>query len=66
MPSILLHAPAIDNGGEFRDAGSEIEVGADQHMIDEGRATQLLNAAGAAQIDALAIDNGGKGPKKSA
>lgn len=42
MKSITLHAPAIDNDGNFRDAGADIDVGDKGDMIDAQRAGQLV------------------------
>lgn len=66
MPAILLHAPAIDNGGSFRDAGSEIDIGADEVMIDDVRAQRLVRAGAAVDLAASGVVAGGKGQKKAA
>jgi hypothetical protein len=65
LKNIVLHTPAIDNAGNYRDAGRELTVGDDvaEDVITLKRAQDLIDVGGAVskteaeQIERQAAEN---------
>lgn len=54
MKQIVLHGPALDNAGNFQDAGSELEIGDDAKdgVISLDRANELVGRGAALSLTA--------------
>lgn len=60
MRKIILHAPALDRHGNYRDAGSELTVGAednDDADISTARADELIESRCAVSVAVAAAES---------
>ena len=71
MKKILLHRPAVDNAGVYRDAGVQLAIatGNEPGTIASERADELLHSNGAAPVPMATrdpLDHDGDGRKGGA
>ena len=74
MSKIILHRPAVDNAGQYQDAGAELTIGnatgaKGVGTIDADRAKELLDSSGAEPVPTAKrdpLDHDGDGRKGGA